>query len=154
MKNLILFVLFLPFSLFAQEKTSTETITIEVEPIEEAPADEDVYTIVDTLPEYPGGPEAMFKYMSSEIVYPEVMKKAGIMGTVYIGFIVEKNGSISNAKVLKGIGGGCDEEALRVVNAMPDWSPGIQRGKAVRVHFTLPIKYFLATAPEDSEDED
>ncbi|NVO21201.1 MAG: M56 family metallopeptidase [Bacteroidetes bacterium] len=103
-----------------------------------------VYKVVDKMPEYPGGPDAMSKYMVGAIKYPKTAVEKGIMGTVYITFVVEKDGAISNVKVLRGVGGGCDEEALRVVGEMPNWIPGKNKGKAVRVQFNLPVKFALS----------
>ena len=79
----------------------------------------------------------------NNIKYPEVARTSGITGTVYVQFVVEKDGSISDVKVVRGIGGGCDEEAVRVVKSMPRWKPGKQRGQPVRVYFTLPIEFKL-----------
>jgi TonB family protein len=111
-----------------------------------APMDADtdqVFQLVEMDPEFPGGMEALTKYLSENIKYPEQAKKDKIQGKVYISFVVEKDGSVADAKVLRGIGGGCDEEALRVVNAMPKWTPGKQRGEAVRVQFNLPVAFKL-----------
>jgi protein TonB len=87
--------------------------------------------------------EALTKYLSENIKYPEQAKKDKIQGKVYISFVVEKDGSVADAKVLRGIGGGCDEEALRVVNAMPKWTPGKMRNTPVRVQFNLPVVFKL-----------
>jgi len=96
------------------------------------------------MPSFPGGFDAMIKYLVSNIKYPEEAKKNGITGTVFVQYIVEKDGTVSNAKVLQGIGSGCDEEALRVVKAMPKWIPGKDdNNKTVRVQFNLPIKFSL-----------
>lgn len=94
-------------------------------------------------PKYPGGEEAMYEFLRSNIRYPERAKNIGIEGTVYIQFIVDEYGKIRFAKVARGIGGGCDEEALRVVNLMPRWEPARQGGHNVRVQFNLPISYAL-----------
>jgi TonB family protein len=107
------------------------------------PIEGDIFTVVEEMPVFPGGPEAMMKFISNNIQYPEKARKEGIQGRVYVNFIIEKDGSVSSAKVLRGIGGGCDEEALRVVEMMPDWTPGKQRGQAVRVSFNLPVKFLL-----------
>ena len=109
------------------------------------------YTVVEVLPSFPGGDKARMQYMLDNIKYPEEAKSKGIQGTVYVNFIVKSDGSISNAKVLRGIGGGCDEEALRVVNAMPKWDPGKQKGKAVNVQFNMPIKFVIDDRPAKSE---
>ena len=111
-----------------------------------APMDADtdqVFQVVEVDPEFPGGMEALIKYLSENIKYPEQAKKDKIQGKVYISFVVEKDGSVAGAKVLRGIGGGCDEEALRVVNAMPKWTPGKQRNTPVRVQFNLPVVFKL-----------
>lgn len=111
-----------------------------------APMDADtdqVFQVVEVDPEFPGGMEALIKYLSENIKYPEQAKKDKIQGKVYISFVVEKDGSVADAKVLRGIGGGCDEEALRVVNAMPKWTPGKQRNTPVRVQFNLPVAFKL-----------
>ncbi|MCF8343163.1 MAG: energy transducer TonB [Bacteroidales bacterium] len=112
--------------------------------------DEDVFVVVEQMPEFPGGDEAMYKYIADTISYPEKAKKLGLQGRVFVTFVVERDGSINQARILRGIGGGCDEEALRVVQDMPKWKPGIQRGKPVRVQYNLPIKFTLS-APNDKE---
>ncbi len=105
--------------------------------------EDSVYDKVDVSPEYPGGMNEMIKFISSNIVYPESAKKANIKGVVYVSFIVEKDGSISNIKILRGIGGGCDEETIRVMKLMPKWTPGKKGEKPVRVKFALPVKFEL-----------
>jgi TonB family protein len=103
----------------------------------------EVYTVVEDMPEYPGGQDAMVKYMVSSIIYPAEAKQKKIVGTVYVSFIVEKDGEVTHVKVIRGIGGGCDEESVRVVKGMPRWIPGKQKGKPVRCQFNLPVKYAL-----------
>lgn len=117
-------------------------VVIEEEPEEEV-VEEEIFTIVENMPEFPGGTEELFKYLGKNIKYPPMAKDAGIKGKVYVTFVVDKNGSIDDVKVLRGIGGGCDEEAIRVVKGMPKWSPGKQRGKSVRVQYNLPINFIL-----------
>ena len=102
-----------------------------------------VYEKVEVMPEFPGGEQAMLDYVSKNIVYPQEAREKEISGRVLVSFIVEKDGSITDAKVAKGIGGGCDEEAVRVVNAMPKWKPGKQKGKPVRVSFMMPFTFKL-----------
>lgn len=99
--------------------------------------------LVEQMPEYPGGQQAMFAFISKELKYPEEAIDNGIEGTVVISFVVERDGSIGEAKVLRGLGGGCSEEALRVVKSMPTWRPGVQGGKVVRTSFNLPIRFKL-----------
>jgi protein TonB len=84
------------------------------------------------------------KYLQDNIRYPAIARESGIQGTIYITFVVERDGSITDVKVLRGIGGGCDEEAIRVVQNMPKWTPGKQRGRPVRVQFSMPIRFTLA----------
>lgn len=104
---------------------------------------EATFEVVEVMPEYPGGMEALIEYLGSNIKYPEEAKNENIEGKVFVNFIVEKDGSIGETTVLRGIGGGCDEEAVRVVNNMPDWTPGTQRGEPVKVSYNLPINFAL-----------
>jgi len=108
-----------------------------------AQQEEEVFHVVETQPEYPGGENAMLKFIKDNLVYPESAKKNGVEGVVYVNFIIEKDGSISNVKVLRGISAECDNEIIRVVNLMPNWSPGMQRGRPVRVYFNLPFRFKL-----------
>jgi len=103
------------------------------------------YTFVEQQPEFPGGVPELFKWIASNLKYPKDSREKGIEGTTYIGFVIEKDGSISNVEVKKGIENGklLDEEAMRVVKIMPKWYPGKQGGKAIRTLFTLPIKFKL-----------
>jgi len=103
----------------------------------------DVYQIVEQMPEFPNGQETLMQYIAEQVKYPAEAKKAGAQGRVFIGFIVEPDGSLSDFKVLRGIGYGCDEEALRVAKSMPKWQPGMQRGKAVRVKYLVPVNFKL-----------
>ena len=106
-------------------------------------ANDKVLEKAEVMPQFPGGAQAMMKFVAENVQYPEEAKEKEISGRVMVGFIVEKDGSISDVKVAKGIGGGCDEEAVRVVKAMPKWKPGKQKGKPVRVHYTLPLTFKL-----------
>lgn len=107
------------------------------------PKSSDVFTVVEVMPKYPGGNKELMTYIANNVKYPEEAKKNKIQGRVFVSFVVEKDGSIGDVKVLRGIGGGCDEESIRVVENMPNWVPGMQRGKAVRVAYNLPIKFAL-----------
>jgi len=107
-------------------------------------AEDEIFVFVEDQPGYPGGDEARLKYLSKAIVYPEMAKESGIQGTVYVTFVVEKNGTISHVKVLRGIGGGCDEAAINAIKNMPKWKPGKQRGRAVRAQFNMPVRFILA----------
>ncbi len=101
----------------------------------------EIFIIVEKEAEFPGGIDALQKYIAENINYPEEAQKNGITGTVFIKFIVEKDGSISQPHIIREIGGGCGNEALRVVKNMPKWRPAIQSGKSVRMEFLLPIQF-------------
>ncbi|RLD59252.1 MAG: hypothetical protein DRJ05_06685 [Bacteroidetes bacterium] len=99
--------------------------------------------IVEEMPVFKGGDKARIKYLVENIKYPEEARKNGVQGRVFVTFVVEEDGKLSDVKILKGIGGGCDEEAVRVIKDMPEWEPGKQKGKAVRVQFNMPIMFKL-----------
>jgi TonB family protein len=99
--------------------------------------------VVEQNPEFNGGFDAMLKYLRENIHYPETAVKTGIQGTVFVQFVVGKTGKITNVKILRGIGAGCDEEAVRVVNEMPNWIPGHNNGEVVSVMFQIPVKFQL-----------
>ncbi len=101
------------------------------------------FDFVEQMPEFPDGQAAMFKFIQENIKYPEMARNSRRQGTVVIQFMVTVTGKIANIKVARGIGLGCDEEAVRVVSIMPAWKPGKHNGKAVPVNFTLPIKFEL-----------
>ena len=108
----------------------------------------EVYMIVDEMPEFPGGDKELYQFIADNVKYPAEAKEKGIKGRVFVNFIVEPDGSVSDIKVLRGIGSGCDEEAVRVVESMPKFKPGIQYGEAVRVSYTVPVNFRL----EDKQD--
>ena len=107
------------------------------------PESDSIYNIVEVMPEFPGGMSQMATYLSENIKYPEEAKDKNISGRVFIEFVIEKDGSVSNVNVMRSVGGGCDDEAVRVVKAMPKWKPGLMKGKPVRVHYVLPINFKL-----------
>lgn len=111
----------------------------EEESVEEA----QIFMVVESMPEYPGGEAALYKFLAENIKYPQMAKESGIQGRVFVTFVVERNGAVTDVRILRGIGGGCDEEAIRVVTNMPQWTPGKQRGKSVRVQYNLPVKFTL-----------
>lgn len=112
-------------------------------PILEEKGEEEPFTYVEQMPSFPDGQDAMYKYIYDKIKYPAIARENGISGQVIVQFVVSRDGEIQKAKVVRGIGGGCNEEALRVVNGMPKWKPGKHNGRAVPVTFTLPIKFVL-----------
>lgn len=106
-------------------------------------ANDKVLEKAEVMPEFPGGEQAMMQFVADNVKYPQEAIDKEISGRVMVGFVVEKDGSISDVKVVKGIGGGCDEEAVRVVNAMPKWKPGMDKGKPVRVSYIMPFTFKL-----------
>lgn len=102
------------------------------------------FFILEDKPEFPGGEEALQKWIAQNTKYPDIAKDMGISGKVFIGFVIDKKGQVTKVKVLRGVDPYLDAEALRVVKSMPDWKPGKQRGKAVPVQYQIPIKFTLA----------
>jgi protein TonB len=128
----------------ADENTEVQEYIAPVKVEEEESAEEmQIFMVVESMPEFPGGDADLYKYLAENIKYPQMAKESGIQGRVFVTFVVERDGSVTDVKVLRGIGGGCDEEAIRVVKNMPRWTPGKQRGKAVRVQYNLPVKFTL-----------
>ena len=102
-----------------------------------------VYDVVEVMPQYPGGQIAMLKYIMENIKYPKQIMEEGIQGRVTVSFIVEKDGRVSNVRLLRSVQPLLDKEAIRVVKSMPKWTPGKQNGKPVRVRFNLPVMFKL-----------
>ncbi len=127
------------------EIDQTVAIEVYVPPVreEEEVIEEEIFTVVESMPEFPGGQAKMLEFIATNIKYPPMARESGIQGRVFVNFVVEPDGSVSNVTILRGIGGGCDEEAIRVIQSMPKWTPGRQRGKAVRVSFNLPVRFTL-----------
>lgn len=115
-----------------------ENIIVEEEPQEEAP-----FMVVEDMPEFPGGTAALLEYLRKNIKYPAVCRENNIQGRVLIQFVVNKDGSIVDPEVVKSVNPYLDKEALRVISTMPKWTPGKQRGKPVRVKFTVPVNFKL-----------
>ncbi len=126
----------------ADQKTEIADF-VPVVKVEEEVEELEIFTVVESMPEFPGGDAARMKFLQENIKYPQLARESGIQGTVYVTFVVETDGRVTDVRVLRGIGGGCDEEAVRVIQAMPRWNPGKQRGKPVRVQFNMPIRFTL-----------
>ena len=125
----------------------TEETVIEDIVFEEAPEEEEVeevFTIVEDQPEFPGGMAAFYKFVGDNMDYPSQARRMGIEGRVYVQFVVDKDGSVTEVTAVKGIGAGCDEEAERVLRTAPKFKPGKQRGRAVKVRMVLPIIFKLS----------
>ena len=127
-----------------QDTEVTQETVVEVQPVKEEVIDEpEIFLIVEEMPGFPGGEAQLVKFLSENIKYPAIARENGITGTVFVTFVVGPDGTVKDVKVLRGIGGGCDEEAKRVVMAMPKWKAGKQRGKPVSVQYNLPIRFTL-----------
>lgn len=118
-----------------------EIVVVEEE--EEEDEEHPCFLIVEDMPEFPGGTDALLKFISDNIRYPELSRKKKIQGRVIVGFIIDKQGNVIEVKVLRGINAELDAEAIRVIKSMPKWTPGKQRGKPVPVNYTMPIKFSL-----------
>ena len=110
---------------------------------EEKPKEEEVFKFVEQMPSFPDGEKALMEYLAKNIKYPSIARENGIEGRVIVGFVVSKTGNIEQVKVIRGIGGGCDEEAAKVIKSMPNWTPGKHNGKAVPVSYTVPVSFKL-----------
>lgn len=125
----------------ADDKTLINAVPVIKEEVVEE--ESEVFIIVEDMPEFPGGELALRKWIGNNIKYPVIAAENGIQGKVYVTFVVDKDGSISNARIARGVDPSLDQEALRVVNNLPKWKPGKQRGKPVRVSYTVPINFQL-----------
>lgn len=105
--------------------------------------DDKVFTVVDEMPLFSGGDKELFRFLGDNISYPKNALENGTEGLVYVSFIIDEEGAVKDAEILKGIGNGCDQEALRVVNSMPKWNPGKQNGETVKVKYNLPVRFQL-----------
>lgn len=117
----------------------TSPSKIEEEEIEEAP----VFFIVEEMPEFPGGPTEITKFITHNIKYPIIAQENGVQGRVYVTFVVNGKGEVENVKIARGVDPSLDREAVRVVETMPKWKPGKQRNKPVKVSFTIPVNFVL-----------
>ncbi len=130
-----------------EDTEADDQTVIDVAPViqqeEEEAEESEVFFIVEDMPEFPGGELALRKFIANAIKYPVIAQENGIQGKVYVNFVVDKDGSVSNARIARGVDASLDKEALRVVNTLPKWKPGMQRGKPVRVSYTVPISFVL-----------
>jgi protein TonB len=124
---------------------STE-VEIKYQPVvveEEEPEEQEIFDVVEQMPDFPGGQAALMSYLSKNIKYPTIAQENGTQGRVIVQFVVNKDGSIVDAKVARSVDPYLDKEALRVINSMPKWKPGMQRNKPVRVKYTVPVMFRL-----------
>ena len=113
---------------------------VEVEP---EPEEEEIFMVVEDAPEFPGGVQALLDYLRKNIKYPQICRENNIQGRVLVSFVVNKDGAIVDPQVVKSVNPSLDKEALRVISGMPNWKPGSQRGKPVRVKYTVPVNFRL-----------
>jgi len=118
-------------------------VFVYIEKTKDNTTDNNVYQIVEVMPEFPGGEMALRKFISTSVKYPIEAQENGIQGKVYITFVVNKEGEVTDAKVVRGVDPSLDKEALRVVNNLPKWKPGKQDGNKVNVNYTVPISFVL-----------
>jgi len=121
----------------------TEVDFSNVETDEEEEEDAPVFFIVEEMPEFPGGEAALHQYIAKSIKYPVIAQENGIQGRVYVSFVINAKGEVTDIKIARGVDPALDKEAIRVIKNMPKWKPGKQRGKAVKVSFTVPINFVL-----------
>jgi len=122
-----------------EDTESDEDVEIEIEEED----DEEFFMVVENMPEFPGGDLGLMKYIQKNVKYPAIAKEYNITGKVYVSFIVDRSGSVTNVKIVRGVDKNLDAEAMRIVKSLPRYTPGRQRGKAVRVMFTIPINFTL-----------
>jgi protein TonB len=131
------------FDVDVKETTVIKEIVISEKVVVEEKADA-IFDVVETQPNPPGGMSGWNKYLSENLKYPTQARRMGVEGSVILVFVINTDGSIQDVEVLRGIGGGCDEEAIKIVKNAPKWEPGKQRGRAVRTRMRLPIRFKLS----------
>lgn len=120
----------------------TEVAIVEMTE-EEEEEEETIFVIVENMPEFPGGDLALRKYIAENVKYPEIAKENGLSGKVFVQFVINQRGEVENVKIARGIDPALDKEAIRVVQSLPKFKPGSQRGKPVKVNYTVPINFQL-----------
>jgi TonB family protein len=125
------------------QKVVEKTVNNESTKLSEIPSNDSVYTIVEKMPEYPGGQGEFIKYIGNSVKFPEIAKEHGIQGKVYVQFVINQNGQIEDVKVIRGVDPALDAEAVRVIKNMPTWIPGENKGEKVKVQFVVPINFVL-----------
>ena len=131
---------------FVSSEELNQAVEIKYVPVaveEEEPEEQTIFEVVENMPDFPGGQAALMQYLAKNIKYPTIAQEYGTQGRVIVQFVVNRVGSIVDAKVVRSVDPYLDKEALRVINTMPKWKPGMQRGKPVRVKFTVPVMFRL-----------
>ena len=132
--------------IMASTEDNTEWVDLDdydVVEVEPEPEEEEIFMVVEDQPEFPGGTAALLEYLRKNIKYPAICRENNIQGRVLVTFIVNKDGAIVDPEVVKSVNPSLDKEALRVISQMPNWKPGSQRGKPVRVKYTVPVNFRL-----------
>lgn len=147
-------IIFIVTKEYAKSEDRKKDYVVVVKSKDKESKEEKVFDVVEQMPAFPGGMDEMMKYLSMNVRYPEAAKKAGLQGCVVVQFVVEADGSVSNAKVVRSVNEELDAEAVRVIEKMPKWKPGMQDGKAVRVRYNIPIAFRLnSTTKEEPKDK-
>lgn len=133
--SIVTILLFTSLAVYAQNDSGTENLLLE--------SKDAIFEIVEEMPAPPGGSRALYEYFEKKLSYPIAAIERGVEGRVYVNFVIEKDGSITNVKVSQGIGSGCDEEAVRLVKSMPKWNPAKRHGQPVRVRYSIPVVFEL-----------
>lgn len=123
------------------KKVEVKYVPVQVQ--EEEPEEQTIFEVVEHMPDFPGGQAALMQYLAKNIKYPTIAQENGTQGRVIVQFVVNRDGSIVDARVVRSVDPYLDKEALRVINSMPKWKPGMQRGKPVRVKYTVPVMFRL-----------
>lgn len=144
-------IIFIVTKEYAKSDERKKDYVVVVKSKDKEAAKENVFDVVEHMPEFPDGMKEMMNYLSTNIHYPEAAHKAGIQGRVVVNFIVEADGTISNANVVRSVNEELDAEAIRVVQNMPKWKPGMQNGKTVRVKYNIPISFRLDSKENQKE---
>ena len=131
------------FDVKGNDEAAGEVLKAKEVIAQEAPVEEKVFDVVEQMPQFPGGDAALFEYLSTHIKYPTIAEENGVQGRVIVTFVVERDGSITDVKVVKSVDPSLDKEASRVVKGMPKWIPGKQNGAPVRVKYTVPVTFRL-----------
>ncbi|WP_010664876.1 energy transducer TonB [Marinilabilia salmonicolor] len=131
--------------LVIEDTEATEEMEVDFSDMETDEEEEEapVFFIVEDMPEFPGGDAALHKYLATSVDYPVIAQENGIQGRVYVKFVINTDGSVTDVQIARGVDPSLDKEAIRVVKSMPKWKPGKQRGKSVRVSYTVPINFVL-----------
>lgn len=133
------------FEVKGNDEAAGEVLKAKEVIAQEKPAEEEkVFDVVEQMPQFPGGDAALFQYLSGHIKYPSIAEENGVQGRVIVTFVVERDGSITDVKIMKSVDPSLDREAARVVKSMPRWIPGKQNGSSVRVKYTVPVTFKLA----------